>query len=65
MYVSQFSFDAAKKLVADWYEFFLHLLGKYIDGGVKTANYKVNEIRFPGYGKHWYKRIVDQTGIII
>ena len=61
-YISQLLFDAAEKLVADWYEFFLHLLGKYIDGGVKTANYKSNEIRFPGYGKDWYKRIVDQTG---
>ena len=64
-YVTQFSFDAAEKLVADWYEFFLHLLGKYIDGGVKIANYKGNEISFLDMGRIGIIELYIKQGIII
>ena len=63
-YVSEFSFNAAEKLVADWFEFFKFLLAKFIDGGVKTANpgHTFPTITFPGYGEDWYQRIVEETG---
>ncbi|MCF6241153.1 MAG: AAA family ATPase [Bacteroidales bacterium] len=52
-----------------WQELYAYLFAKYMDGNVKTKKeipegYKyVNpELKQPGYGEDWYRRIIKETG---
>ncbi|MCX7863104.1 MAG: C69 family dipeptidase [Bacteroidales bacterium] len=63
-FVTDFSVHTANATVARWKQLYKDLFVKYVDGNIKTAvpgqrNPKVVQ---PGYGKEWYKRIVNETG---
>jgi len=63
-YITNFSVTQGDNLVSDWLNYWIYLFTKYLDGNVKTRNphSKVPDIKTPGYGNAWYKRIVDETG---
>ncbi len=67
-YITDFSLNQAKNTFDTWQELYKYLLVKYIDGNVKTEkavpnNYKYvsPDVKQPGYGEKWYKRIAEET----
>jgi len=67
--LNKFSNDAAVNTHKAWTELYGYLFTKYMDGNVKTAvavpeNYKyiAPEVKQPGYGEAWYKRVAQDTG---
>jgi len=68
--VSDFSVDNANTLVHNWKRLYQFLFMKFMDGNVKQTHgrdFKTNgtgvvKLRQPGYGKDWYKLIIEETG---
>ncbi len=67
--VNDYSNEAAVYTHKKWTELYAHLFTKYMDGNVKTPTevpegykYYAPELKQPGYGEDWYKKIVDETG---
>lgn len=70
--ITEYSNNTAKKLVADWKVFFQYLFMKYVDGNMKEtegmklkdngSNKGIPKVKFPGYSKDWYDRIVKDHG---
>ncbi len=67
--LNYYSSYAANGTTKRWQKLFENLFVKYVDGNVKVEakpkeNYKyvAPELKQPGYGEAWYKRIVEETG---
>ena len=67
--ITKYSVNAGDETVQNWLNFYTYLFTKYMDGNVKTKaevpegyKYHVPHLKQPGYGKDWYKKIVDETG---
>lgn len=63
-YLTNFSCTQADMLTYAWKDFYKYLFVKYMDGNVKTVNpgHQNPNLKQPGYGEEWYKKIVDETG---
>ncbi len=67
--LTEFSVNQGNNTLKKWQELYAYLFAKYMDGNVKTKKeipegYKyVNpELKQPGYGEDWYRRIIKETG---
>jgi hypothetical protein len=63
-YVTDFSIKNANELVYFWKKFYQYLFMKYMDGNIKTfVPGEMNpDVKQPGYGEQWNKRIVNDNG---
>ncbi len=68
-YLTNYSVNQGDRVTYSWKKLYQYLFMKYMDGNIKTkrpvpANYKyvTPEVKQPGYGEEWYKRIVEETG---
>ncbi len=68
-YVTDFSLNQAKNTFDQWKKLYEYLFVKYVDGNIKTkkavpSNHKyiAPDVKQPGYGNEWYKRIATETG---
>ncbi len=68
-FVTTYSQDAAEKTFKTWKSLYAQLFMKYMDGNIKTKQeikpgYKMAnpEVKQPGYGENWYRKIVEETG---
>jgi dipeptidase len=68
-YLTNYSVNQANMVQNTWKDFYQYLFLKYMDGNIKTDRpvpqgykYYTPKVSQPGYGEHWYKRIVDETG---
>jgi dipeptidase len=68
-FVSSYSQEAASKTFNTWKKLYAQLFMKYMDGNIKTKQevkpgYKMAnpEVKQPGYGENWYRKIVEETG---
>jgi len=68
-FITEYSVNQGNNTVKEWRELYAYLFTKYMDGNIKSrkavpANYKYvsPDIKQPGYGKDWYKRIIKETG---
>ncbi|RLD56391.1 MAG: dipeptidase, partial [Bacteroidetes bacterium] len=67
--LTDYSTKTGDETVKHWLNFYTYLFTKYMDGNVKAKRetpegykYVTPDINQPGYGKDWYKKIVDETG---
>lgn len=67
--LTEFSVNQGNNTLKKWQKLYAYLFTKYMDGNVKTKKeipegYKyVNpELKQPGYGDDWYRRIIKETG---
>ncbi|HHB51945.1 MAG TPA: hypothetical protein ENK75_02700 [Saprospiraceae bacterium] len=68
-FVSSYSQEAASKTFNTWKKLYAQLFMKYMDGNIKTKQevkpgYKMAnpDVKQPGYGENWYRKIVEETG---
>ncbi|MBI9067514.1 MAG: C69 family dipeptidase [Salinivirgaceae bacterium] len=68
-FLTDYSVNTANSLTQDWKEFYQYLFVKYMDGNIKTNRqvpegykYYTPEVKQPGYGEEFYKRVVKETG---
>jgi dipeptidase len=63
-YLTHYSCSQADMVVHSWKDFYKYLFMKYMDGNVKTPQpgQQNPDVKFPGYGEKWQKRIVEDTG---
>ncbi len=68
-FLTEYSVKTADRTTAHWRDFFGYLFTKYMDGNVKEKRevpkgykYYAPKLEQPGYGKDWYKVIVEKTG---
>jgi dipeptidase len=67
--LTEFSVNQGNNTLKKWQKLYAYLFTKYMDGNVKTKKeipegYKyVNpELKQPGYGDDWYRKIIKETG---
>ncbi len=62
--LTEFCDNLGSGLVSTWYEFWLGLVPKYLDGYVKelSGERKFPNVKSVGYDDAWYERIVKETG---
>ncbi len=58
-YLTKYCSEQASSVIKRWKKLFTDLIVKYMDGNVKDEHGKVTH---PPYPKHWYKRIVEESG---
>jgi dipeptidase len=58
-YLTRYSAKMSKKTVDRWRKLGTELLVRYMDGNVRD---ELGKVTHPGYPKHWYKRIADESG---
>jgi len=68
-FLTDYSVNTANTMVEKWNKLFNYLFVKYMDGNVKTKRKKPNNYKYitpnlkqPGYGEDWYKKIIKETG---
>lgn len=63
-FLTDYSVNTASSVAAEWREFYRYLFIKFSDGNIKTPNppHMNPNVRQPGYGEAWYRRIVEETG---
>jgi hypothetical protein len=68
-FVSNYSQKAAAETFITWKTLYQQLFMKFMDGNIKTKKeiqpgYKMAnpDVKQPGYGEAWYKKIVEETG---
>ncbi|MEJ5267765.1 MAG: C69 family dipeptidase [Bacteroidales bacterium] len=67
--MTKYSHNAAEYTHKKWIELFAYLFTKYMDGNIKTPSeipegykYYAPNLKQPGYGEEWYRRIANETG---
>lgn len=67
--MTKYSHNAAEYTHKKWTELFAYLFTKYMDGNIKTPSevpegykYYAPNLKQPGYGEEWYRRIANETG---
>ncbi len=67
--MTKYSHYAAEYTHKKWTELFAYLFTKYMDGNIKTPTevpegykYYAPNLKQPGYGEEWYRRIANETG---
>ena len=67
--LTEYSVNQGNNTLKEWQDLYAYLFAKYMDGNIKTRKdipegYKyINpELKQPGYGADWYKRISGETG---
>ena len=68
-FISNYSQKVAAETFTAWKTLYQHLFMKFMDGNIKTKKeiqpgYKMAnpDVKQPGYGEAWYRRIVEETG---
>ncbi len=68
-YLTNYSVSQGNRVTYTWQKLYKFLFMKYMDGNIKTkraipAGWKIMtpEVKQPGYGEAWYRRIVKETG---
>ena len=68
-FITGYSVNAGNQTVDEWRDFYAYLFARFMDGNVKEARpipadhkYITPNIKQPGYGEEWYKKIVKETG---
>jgi dipeptidase len=63
-YLTDYSTRTGDGVTYQWKEFYKYLFMKYMDGNLKTPNpgQQNPNVKFPGYGEEWYRKIVKETG---
>lgn len=61
--LTEYSEKTAEALISTWYDFWMSLLPKYIDGYIKElpADRSFPNVKTPGYSDEWYEKIVKDT----
>lgn len=69
-YLTNYSHKAAAQTYNTWKNLYAQLFMKYMDGNIKTKeevkpDYKMAnpDVKQPGYGEDWYRKIVEETGV--
>ena len=67
--LTEYSVNQGNNTLKEWQELYAYLFAKYMDGNVKTKKavpkgykYISPDLKQPGYGANWYKKITDETG---
>lgn len=67
--LTEYSNNQGNNTLKEWQALYAFLFAKYMDGNIKTKKnvpngykYMNPELKQPGYGKAWYKKIIDETG---
>ena len=67
--LTDYSVAQGNETVKYWFNFYTYLFTKYMDGNIKTKRevpegyiYYTPDVKQPGYGEEWYRKIVDETG---
>jgi len=63
-YATNYSVATGDQLFRTWFQFWLHLTARYLDGDTKTPvpGEQNPKVEYPGYGAAWYDRIAKETG---
>jgi dipeptidase len=68
-YLTRYSVGQGDRLTYSWKKLYQFLFMKYMDGNIKTkrplpSNHKyiTPDVKQPGYGEEWYRKIVETTG---
>jgi hypothetical protein len=68
-YLTRYSVSQGDRLTYSWKKLYQYLFMKYMDGNIKTkrpvpSNHKyiTPDVKQPGYGEEWYRKIVETTG---
>ncbi len=68
-YLTNYSVSQGNRVTYTWEKLYKFLFMKYMDGNIKTeravpTGWKIMtpDVKQPGYGEAWYKRIVKETG---
>lgn len=68
-FITDYSVNSGNQTVDEWKDLYVFLFTKYMDGNIKEKRpvpegYKyVNpDLKQPGYGEEWYRRIIKDTG---
>lgn len=66
-FITDFSVNQGQNTFNRWQELYAYLFVKYMDGNIKTdkpvpSNYKyiTPDVKQPGYGSDWYKKIIQK-----
>lgn len=68
-FLTDYSASRGNLTLKTWQQLYAYLFTKYMDGNIKTGveipegyRYYPPDVKQPGYGKDWYRRIVEETG---
>ncbi|MCF8302269.1 MAG: C69 family dipeptidase [Bacteroidales bacterium] len=70
-FLTDYSVKTANNVVSEWQELYRFLFMKFVDGNIKKTDGREflrnghGVLKYPdqpGYGKNWYRKIVDETG---
>lgn len=63
-FITDYSVNQGDNTVNEWKKLYIHLFTRFMDGNVKEPDpgKKNPKLQQPGYGKEWYKKIIEETG---
>lgn len=63
-FITDYSVNQGDNTVNEWKKLYIHLFTRFMDGNVKEPDpgQKNPKLQQPGYGKEWYKKIIEETG---
>ena len=69
VFLTEYSNSVAERVFKTWKNLYAHLFVKYMDGNIKTDKevpegykYVTPEVKQPGYGEDFYRKIIEETG---
>jgi len=63
-FLTDYSTGTGDRVTYAWKEFYQYLFMRFMDGNTKkpVAGQQNPDVKYPGYGEEWYRRIINETG---
>jgi dipeptidase len=63
-FLTDYSTGTGDRVTHAWKDFYKYLFMRFMDGNTKkpVTGQQNPDVKFPGYGEEWYRRIIDETG---
>jgi dipeptidase len=63
-FITDYSVNQGNNTVKEWKKLYVNLFTRFMDGNVKEPNpgQQNPKLEQPGYGKEWYRKIIEETG---